>query len=80
MNEQEASKKAKNILSSRTNVFCPLIKEMCHVDCECYNMPEVYNWDEEGRVYNGVTEIADINAFDVRGGYCTCYALKGASE
>ena len=80
MNEQEASKKAQEMVSNRTNIFCPLSKGYCQITCECYQMPEVYNWDEESRVYNGVTDIADINAYEVRHGFCTCYALKGASD
>ena len=69
MNEQEASKKAQEMIAHRNHVFCPLIKTTRRADCECYNMPEVHNYDYPGH---------DKNAYEVRHGFCTCYALKGS--
>jgi len=75
MNEQEASKKTQEMIAHRNHVFCPLIKETCRADCECYKMPEVHrnsNLSER--------ELLTDDGFYVSHGFCTCYALKGACE
>jgi len=71
MNEQEASKKAQEMIDHRKQIFCPMRHHYCRIDCECYNMPEVYQWGED---------MGDSNTFSVRYGFCTCYALKGAKD
>ena len=71
MNEQEASKKAQEMIDHRKQIFCPMRNHYCRIDCECYIMPEVYNND---------FPMHDKNAYEVRHGFCTCYALKGASD
>jgi len=71
MNEQEASKKAQEMVSNRTNIFCPLSKGYCQITCECYKMPEVY---KENYIVNSKY------AYSVKHGFCTCYALKGESD
>ena len=76
MNEQEASKKAQEMVSNRTNIFCPLSKGYCQITCECYKMPEVK--EHCNYMDNGYVE--HTGSYYTVNGFCTCYALKGASD
>jgi len=68
MNEAEASKKAQEMIAHRLDVFCPFIPGRCNIACECYKMPEAYQWGED---------MKDPNTYAIKYGFCTCYALKG---
>jgi len=76
MNEPEARKKAQEMINARSQVWCPIqgVIGVCIGEefvCECYKMPEVYNND---------FPMHDKNAYEVKHGFCTCYALKGVSD
>jgi len=75
MNEAEASKKAKEMIAERIFVYCPLMKGICVTSCECYKMPEVIL-----RPLLTESELIKDEGYFVHGGFCDCYALKGASD
>ena len=76
MNEAEASKKAQEMIEHRKQVFCPMINGQCEILCDCYKMPEVYLQP----LYKDYQAYKKTDFYDVRHGFCTCYALKGASD
>ena len=76
MNEQEANKKTKEMIDNRKQIFCPMRNHYCRIDCECYTEPEVK--EHCNYMDNGYVE--HTGKYYIVNGFCTCYALKGASD
>lgn len=55
MNKEEAEQKLAELQAKRANrlerdVFCPLINDLCRIDCVCFIAPYVYT-DHEQKYY-----------------------------
>ena len=68
MTEKEAKDKAQECNASRVSVFCPMIKDMCRTDCECY----VKAWTDYHINNDNGEQIWRANI-----GYCNAHILQG---
>jgi len=76
MTEKEAKRKAAKLNAEQTNLFCPLIKAKCRIDCISFCKAEAFKSDlYEGELTeNGLSD----NLWAIRGGgYCTNYSIVG---
>ena len=69
MKEEEAKQEAQKRIDKRSNIFCPLIKGTCKLNCECFIMPVIKNYSDMNRT----------DAYGVENGYCTAHCLVGES-
>ena len=63
MTEEEAISAIYEKIIKAQNLFCPLIKSMCRIDCVCFHKPITY---EDSK-----------SSFKISGGYCNCYMFCG---
>ena len=72
---EEAEDKAAQENKRRLLIFCPLLASSdfnsCKTCCECYVWAEA--------VKDKDLKVSEKRSYYVKGGYCTCYSLKGLS-
>ena len=68
MRMMQAQEKLDEMTEKQTSKFCPLIRDKCRADCECFVEGWIADDEEEGK--------EEIQYFP-RSPYCTCFALKG---
>jgi len=66
MLEKEADALIVEKIAKRKDVYCPLIKGPCQINCEAFCYPVLINFDYK---------MKDNTCYDVRGGYCTASSL-----
>ena len=75
LTREEAEAKAAQENQTRMLIFCPLSAgseyNTCKTCCECYVWAEA--------VRDKDLKVSEKRSYRVKGGYCTCYSLKGLS-
>lgn len=71
MTHKEALEKVDSINRCRMYVYCPFIRGMCRIDCECYVQATL----REDVFMRGRPE--QYSDYSTNGGYCSNYALRG---
>lgn len=69
MNMDKAAARLNEETKRQMAKFCPLSKDRCRADCECF----VDGWISDNEEYAGDSPIE----YQVHGPYCNCVALKG---
>ena len=75
MDEKETENMVLIVDSQRCKIFCPMIKEFCREDCECYEKSMIRytgNGDEENPPVD--------KDWIVRNGKCKSFSLKGPDQ
>lgn len=76
MLKEDANNKVIEINSKREKMFCPIIKNLCRIDCTCYAMAEIQVI--KNKTFTKTPDTPD--QYEVIGGYCDCYLLTGITE